>query len=104
MSDRQDERAPEGSRSLGDHEIKTDRVRGRRSFLRNIGVGLFGAAAVVVGRSTPAYAKDFPKKSNDSDTTSNRDLKTADSDSHNSKAVDSDQSRLRDAKGSSDTD
>jgi hypothetical protein len=76
-----------------------------------------GTTAIAVGqnlssaRSADSDANDskkhhdFPKKkSNDSDTTQNADLKTVDSDNRNSKAVDSDRSRLRDAKGSSDSD
>jgi hypothetical protein len=105
MSDARDEEQRSRPNDTLGLDIKTTRLAaGRRSFLATLGVGFFGATAIAVGQTSPAFARDFPKGSSDSDTTKNRDLKAVDSDSRNSKAVDSDQSRLRDAKRSSDKD
>ena len=75
--------------TVDDAEIKRQTRLARRSFIRKVGVGVSGAVALTVGVVAAA----------DSDTTQNKDLKATDSDSHNSKSVDSDQNRLRDYKG-----
>lgn len=132
MTDKDDDKAGEASQTpttLSDDDIKTERLTGRRSFLRKLGVGLLGITAMSAaqtisraraadsdendasgdsdgqdGGGEPPTHHDFPKKENDSDETSNADLKNTDSDSNDSKNTDSDQNRLRDAKGSSDSD
>lgn len=88
---------------LTDDEIIVENRTGRRGFLSSLGIGLAGAGVALFAASK-AHAKDFPKGTADGDTTQNADLKTADTDQHNSKAVDTDQSRLRDARKSSDSD
>ncbi len=103
--------------TLTDSDIKTTKISGRRLFLGALGVTALGATAIVLGHSSTAAKAadsdsndskkhhDFPKASSkDSDTTRNKDLKAVDSDTRNSKAVDSDQNRLRDSKGSADSD
>ena len=75
--------------TVDDAEIKRQTRLAHRSFIRKVGVGVSGAVALTVGVVAAA----------DSDTTQNKDLKATDSDSHNSKSVDSDQNRLRDYKG-----
>ena len=90
-----------GMATLADTDIVSVRT-GRRTFLRAVGVGLMGATAAAAGAAV--LASDFPKGSSDSDVTQNADLKYVDSDQHNSKAVDSDQNRLRDVKRSADSD
>lgn len=99
-----DECGSQAKHTLSSEDIKTNRLTGRRSFLSTLRIALFGAAAIVVGQAPPASARDFPKGSSDSDSTTNKDLKSVDSDNRNSKAVDSDQNRLRDVKRSSDSD
>ena len=91
--------------TLTDGEITSDRLPARRSFLRAAGAAMLGMTAVIVGSGRPARASDFPKGSrSDGDATTNKDLKYADSDTNNSKAVDSDRNRLRDVKHSGDSD
>ncbi len=115
MSNQQNEQPDAKAHTLSDEEIVSTRSNGRRLFLSSLGVVVAGATAVALGLSSSSAKAsdndgkdgkhhDFPKKNNDSDTTRNKDLKSADSDDRNSKAVDSDQNRLRDAKGSSDSD
>ena len=89
-------------KSLKDDEIVTTRLMARRSFVKKFGLGLLTATGVVVGLKK-ASASDS-KPNNDSDTTSNADLKAVDSDQHNSKVVDTDRSRLRDYKKKGDSD
>lgn len=112
-TDRSADKTP--STTLSNDEIKTTRQRDRRSFLKTLGIGLAGAAALATGRTTPARASDddgndntthhdFPKGGADGDQTTNADLKYSDSDDRDSKSADSDQNRLRDAQGSSDSD
>jgi hypothetical protein len=113
MSDDDSKRKP---RTLDPADIKTTRLNARRSFLRTLGVGLLGAAALATGQGvTPAKAADdddddakthhdFPKGSSDGDVTTNADLKYSDSDENDSKSSDSDQNRLRDVKRSEDSD
>jgi hypothetical protein len=91
------------SNSLKDSEIVSVRGSNRRSFLRTLGLALTGATATVVGASR-VTARDFPKGTSDGDVTTNADLKYADSDQHNSKAVNSDRNRLRDVRRSSNSD
>ena len=88
---------------LTDDEIIVENRTGRRGFLSSLGIGLAGAGIAIFAASK-AQAKDFPKGTADGDTTQNADLKATDSDQHNSKAVDTDRSRLRDARKSSDAD
>ncbi|MDO8423623.1 MAG: hypothetical protein Q7S99_15835 [Parvibaculum sp.] len=132
MTNKNDDKKDEVSQTpatLSDDDIKTERLTGRRSFLRKLGVGLLGITAIGAsqtisraraadsdendsggdsddqdGGGEPPTHHDFPKKENDGDETSNADLKNTDSDSNDSKYTDSDESRLRDAKGSSDSD
>tara|TARA_R110000868_G_scaffold56546_3_gene174943 strand:- start:12790 stop:13188 length:399 start_codon:yes stop_codon:yes gene_type:complete len=132
MTDKNDDdtgEIPQTPTTLSDGDIKTERLSGRRSFLRTLGVGLLGITAIGAtqkishahaqdsdendaggdsdgqdGGGEPPTHHDFPKKENDGDETSNADLKNTDSDSNDSKYTDSDESRLRDAKGSSDSD
>ena len=104
-------------RTVSDEEITTTRSNSRRLFLGTLGISALGATIIAVGKNHSSAQSadsdandskkhhDFPKKkNNDSDTTQNADMKNVDSDNRNSKAVDSDRSRLRDAKGSSDSD
>ena len=116
MTDKTDQSADKTpSAPLSNDDIKTTRQRDRRSFLKALGIGLAGAAALATGRTPPARASDddgndntthhdFPKGGADGDRTTNADLKNSDSDDHDSKSTDSDQNRLRDAQGSSDSD
>jgi len=100
--------------SLRGDDIRTSRITGRRSFLSRLGIGLFGATAIAVGRVEPARASDFPKGTHDNDRDTQKDAKPIgssprnpkpfDQDSRDSKAVDSDQNRARDAKASVDRD
>ncbi len=100
--------------TLTDEQVKVTRDAGRRSFLRSLGIGILGAAALVAAPSTPAAAfdtddedakvhHDFPKGNADGDVTTNADLKAQDSDDNDARA-DNDQSHLRDAQGSQDSD
>lgn len=88
--------------SLTDQDIVTAR-KGRRTFVGIAAATMLGASAVAAGAVVAGY-HDFPKGSSDSDVTENADLKSADSDQRNSKAVDSNQNRLRDVKRSTDSD
>ena|SRR2546423_557058 len=96
------------ARTLSDEDITTTRLKGRRLFMRALGITALVATGIAIGHNpspvTAATHHDFPKGSSDSDTTQNKDLKAVDSDDRNSKSVDSDQNRLRDAKRSSDSD
>jgi hypothetical protein len=95
-------------RTLRDEDITTTRLKARRLFLRTLGITALVATGIAIGHNPSSVRAethhDFPKGSSDSDTTQNKDLKAVDSDERNSKSVDSDQNRLRDAKRSSDSD
>jgi|SRR5882672_1007793 len=115
MSPKQDEEFDVKASTLDDQDVISTRSNGRRLFLASLGITVVGATAIAIGlnhssaRASDNDGKDskhhdFPKGKSDSDTTRNADLKTADSDERNSKARDNDQSRLRDAKRSSDSD
>jgi|ERR1051325_95610 hypothetical protein len=119
MSDQQNDSSDNTSttsRTLNDQDIKTTRLKGRRLFLASLGITVLGATAIAIGRTSSSSRTsdddsedskthhDFPKGNSDGDTTQNKDLKAVDSDDRNSKAVDTDQNRLRDAKRSTDSD
>jgi hypothetical protein len=114
MGEQNDHTDTPANRGLRSNDIRTNRITGRRSFLSRLGIGLFGATAIAVGRAEPARASDFPKGSRDNDRDTHRDPKPLgsssrnpkpfDSDSRNSKAVDSDENLPRDPKRSSDRD
>lgn len=89
--------------SLHEDDVQTTFVRGRRSFLKVAGLGVAGIAVVGAAAAAAAY-HDFPKGASDSNVTENKDLKAVDSDANNSKAVDSNQNRLRDVKRSTNSD
>jgi len=103
MSDDNESKGDTSKRTtLAESDIVVQRIRERRSFLAMLGVAAAGATALVL--TAKAKSSNFPKGNSDSDETENADLKTADTDSHNSKAVDSNQNRLRDVKRSTDSD
>jgi len=124
MATKEDENEIQPQASLSDSDIKTTRQRERRSFLKTVGIGVAGAAALVLTMGSRGEARDddpsdgrdsdtadnggpqhdFPKGSSDGDETVNKDLKARDSDSHNAKETDSDENRLRDVKRSGDSD
>jgi hypothetical protein len=111
MSDQQNEGSDAKTTTpltLTDEDIRTTRLKGRRLFLRTLGISVLVATGIAIGHSSSSVRAethhDFPKGSSDSDTTQNADLKAVDSDDRNSKAVNSDQNRLRDVKRSSDSD
>lgn len=109
--------------SLSDDDIKLVRQRERRSFLKAVGLGVVGVAALAAAGKVTAADEDpsdgrdsdtadngggphhdFPKRASDGDETTNKDLKAVDSDDRNSKEVDADENHLRDVKGSNDAD
>lgn len=103
MTDHEHDGPPAGQQnSLADEDIVTAR-RVRRTFAAAVGASLLGASALAAAAVVAANS-DFPKGSSDSDVTENADLKAVDSDSHNSKAVDSNSNKLRDVKRSTDSD
>jgi len=114
MAEHDDHPDTHANPGLRRNDIRTTRITGRRSFLSRLGIGLFGATAIAVGRVEPARASDFPKGTRDNDRDAHRDPKPVgssarnpkpfDSDSRNSKAVDSDQNLPRDPKRSADRD
>ena len=89
-----------GITTLSDDDIVSTRNR-RRSFLYAVGASALGITAVAAGAAM--LASDFPKGESNIDVTENADLKYVDSDERNSKAVDTNQNRLRDVKRSTDT-
>jgi hypothetical protein len=95
-------------RTLNDKDITTTKLKGRRLFMGTLGITALVATTIAIGHNPSSVRAethhDFPKGSSDSDATQNKDLKAVDSDDRNSKSVDSDQNRLRDAKRSADSD
>lgn len=101
MTDKNEFVPEQGEKTLSDADILSER-RARRTFTGMVGATLLGASAVAGGAVVVAQS-DFPKGSSDTNVTENADLKYVDSDQHNTKAVDSNQNRLRDVKRSTDS-